>query len=289
MNTLILREDDEAHKRAFKEDDIKNLGEASKIEPITTRLQVIDNVGAALGDAASLLGMAYFSQIARKIVNFGSTVMETECKKPARPEVAEFQIIVAFHQTSRRLAEEITKAFQSLPQDQSWKNLPKKCDLELRVRRIWLLSCESGGDRAGNANLSPKYANQAKDMRIAAAKGFKRELVAPSSKPPQFWYPYVYDFSTGDIIHGSLTLSPTHVSFRTTPNWEVDAKGDILYKDPGPPKSKAERDPDYGSNSDGTIYQFDSKTQTTNSATLAAGTETNILKNPLHDIPQMGP
>jgi hypothetical protein len=80
---------------------------APKIEPITDGLKVVDNVAAALGDAASLLGMAYFDRIfdrtvndiVQKILSFGSTVIKAECNQPSRPDVAEFQIVVAFHQT----------------------------------------------------------------------------------------------------------------------------------------------------------------------------------------------
>src|ERR1700694_627290 len=230
MDTLILLEDDEEHTKTVKEGDIQNPDGFTHLDKISSSLKPFQSAAAAaLGDAAAALSAAFFNQIVRKIVNFADSVMAKEKAKPPqqRHDMAEFQIVVEFHQTNRRLAAEITKAFNKLPQDDKWKGLPAKHQMALRVHRVWLVSCESGGDKAANANLSAKYVKQAVDMRDAASSGCSTQKSWPPSQPAEYWYPYVYTFSTGDIVHGSLALNPNHLSFKTTPDWEVDKDGNI--------------------------------------------------------------
>jgi hypothetical protein len=290
MDTLILLEDDEEHTKTVKEGDIQNPDGLTQLDKISSSLKPFDSAAsAALGDAAASLSIAYCNQILRKIVKFADAVMAKERKKPAaqQHDNAEFQIVVEFHQTNRRLAAAITKAFTKLPQDQEWKGLPRKHQIALRVHRVWLVSCESGGDKAQNAKVSAKYVQQAVDMREAAGSGCKTEKSWPRSQPPEYWFPYVYTFSTGDIVHGSLSLSPNHLTFRSTPDWEVDGDGNIRQTTEGRART-GQGLPDRTDPSAGTIYRYDPSTHTVNPAPVPSGAEVDILKNPLHDWPRQG-
>ncbi|HEY3863728.1 MAG TPA: hypothetical protein VGO59_17775 [Verrucomicrobiae bacterium] len=290
MNTLILLEDDKEHTRNTKEGEIKNPEGITSLDHITSNLKFFDHAALkALGDPAAAFGVAYFSFIIRKIIDFGEKALANEDKKPPaqQKDVVPFQIIAEFHQTNQKLAEEITKAFQELPKSKEWQDLPAKHNRELRVYRVWLLSCESAGGRAQNAKLSPKYSKQAADMCDAALLGCIRRLVAPPSNPPQCWYPYVYAFSTGDIVKGSLSLNPNHVTFKLTPDWEVDKDGNIVPTHGG--------NPDKTDPSGGTVYRYDiaggskspapcgQKNAVIMTGPMGPAAEIDILNNPFHD------
>ena len=286
MDTLILLEDDEEHTKTVKEGAIQNPDGLTQLDKISSSLKPYDSAAfAALGDATASLSIAYCYQILRKIVKFADAVMAKERHKPPaqQRDVAEFQIVMEFHQTNRRLAEAITKAFTQLSQDPDWKNLPKKHQISLRVHRVWLVSCESGGDKAKNANVSPKYVQQAVNMRDAAVSGCTTDKKWPQSAPAEYWYPYIYTFSTGDIVHGSLSLDPNHLTFKSTPDWEVDKDGNIRQTPEGRDRTEQQHLPDRTDPSGGTIYRYDPSTHTVAPAPISAGAEIDILRNPFHD------
>ena len=85
--------------------------------------------------------------IVRKIVKFADAVMAKERQKPParQHDVAEFQIVVEFHQTNRRLAAAITRAFKELPQDPGWKNLPEKHQIDPTHLRYFFFFARPGG------------------------------------------------------------------------------------------------------------------------------------------------
>ncbi|MGO4209963.1 hypothetical protein AB4043_03935, partial [Terriglobus sp. YAF25] len=144
MDTLILLEDDSEHTKNVKEGDIQNPDGITSLQPITSKLQMYDAnaAKAALGDAAASLGGAYCNHIAAKIVEFADKVMQKDRSGPNRKDFSDFQIVIEFHQTNRRLAREITRAFLKLRDDKSFKKLSDKNKIAVRVHRVFLVSCE---------------------------------------------------------------------------------------------------------------------------------------------------
>ena len=177
-------------------------------------------------------GKAYLAsaqRIRRTIIDFADAISGPP---PPPVDVVEFQLILIFHQTSQRIARTITRALEGLPQNQRWLNLPYQKIKAIRIRRVWLVSCESGIDQ--NPGISPlPFIDQASQMRIAAARGCTTERTPPPSDPAEYWKPSVYTFSTGDSASGGLIVNPRRVSFVRLP-WENDGQGGIRPINPPP-------------------------------------------------------
>ena len=285
MDTLILLEDDKEHLDTCKEDQIKSPKGFTAVDKISGKLQWFDDKSkAALDDPDGQLAAAYFCKILRKIVNFADKCMADERKKPAseQADVEEIQIVLEFHQTSARLAAAITKAFTDLPNDKAWLGLPKKHNLSVRIRRVWVLSCESGGHYAKNAGVASKCATQAKDMETAIANGAKTDRAYPPENPPKFWTPYVYTFSTGDIVTGSTTLDPNAVQFKATPYWQATPDGNVELTQQGRDFYAAHH-AEYAVASGGTIYQYNGETGAVVTAAVPETGFVDILNNPFGD------
>ncbi len=287
MDTLILLEDDAEHVDTVKEGGIQNPNGFTSVDKISGKLQWFNDKGTqALNDPNGLLAAAYCTKILRKIVNFTDAAMAAERAKPPnqQADVEEIQIVAEFHQTNEGLAAAITKAFTDLPNDAKWKALQRKHNVALRVRRVWLLSCESGGDNAKNKALAPKYVKQAEDMRNAALEGCKTEKQYPPSNPAEYWVPYVYTFSTGDIVTGSTTLNPNKVEFKRTPYWKATPKGEIVETQQGKDYKAAHGGQEFIEPALGGIFQYGDPSKAPTVMIVSVGSApVDILNNPMND------
>lgn len=234
---------------------------------------------AALGGpGAGALGVAYADRIKGKIIRFGDRCLADEAKQPParQHDVVEFQIVIMFHQTSALMAHTITRALWSVWPDPEWRNLPYKHVRALRVARCFLLSCESAADRVATDGRLIKYIEQALNMRCAAAMGLMSEKTPPPSVPKEFWHPYIFTFSTGDIVTGGLKLHPNATAFVKTPDWEIGPGNEIR---PRPGGNKDLEVPAAGKMYiyDGLDYKSD--------ADVPAGTTVDLLRSTLPSPP----
>jgi hypothetical protein len=267
VDTLFIVEDDPEHIHAFYPN-----GTGPGVPPINVGGQV-----SFIHTGAAVASLAITEAILSKIIAFADAVTAKQVannnhQPPINPlDAAVFQVILEYHQTDLHFALALLDALRALPSDQRWLKIPDTYKLSFQVKRVWLLSCESGGNNAKNAGQAPKFRDLAARMISLACSGFKTEIKYPSSNPPQFFVPKVYAFDTGNIVTGSTTLDPTKMSFKETPFWHVDPSGDLVGDDRpiDPNKPNGPTFGDYAITAPGSIYEY-SDGQITNTFTYPA-------------------
>lgn len=274
MDTLILVQDEAKLNKMVKEQPPQQPPGVPATDKLTVLAMGDPAAAAALGDTASLLGSTYLTTgIVNKIVSFADAVLANEATKPHPRDVAEFQILLLFHQTDAHMANAITRALEHIPSNKRWLRLPYKHNRSLRVTRVWIVSCESGADAVTRDPRLVKYIQQAKAMRTAARTGLTTEKTPPPSNPKEFWpAPTVYTFSTGDPVTGGLKLHPNHVSFVKTPDWHINDKGEI---EPTPGGNPDKEEPAAGK-----VIKYDNGDAPSAVGDLPQGSEMDVLKQP---------
>ncbi|MGQ0648150.1 MAG: hypothetical protein ACT4P7_11305 [Gemmatimonadaceae bacterium] len=285
MHTLIIMQNDAKVRRLLPREDNIEFGIPGS--PIRYRLQIFapdtPAATAALGGTGGALGATFLdsaNRIKRKIIAFADSISNP----PITVDVVEFQVIFLFHQTSRGTARAITRGLNLLDADPQWRNLPERKRIGIRVRRSWLLSCESGTDQAvaDTPNIDPalarklqQWVQQARDMRIAAAVAFTTEQKPPPSDPKRYWVPFIYTFSTGDPVTGGITLDPQRVGFRVTP-YTIDDNGNFQ-KIPKPAGSTQSDDQyEAGTPTVGKVYKYEGQTKV-DEKSIVLNSTVNIL------------
>ncbi|MSO89388.1 MAG: hypothetical protein EXQ89_05425 [Rhodospirillaceae bacterium] len=286
MHTLIVLQNDKKVKQRLPREGRLEFGIAGS--PITYKLQV-HTAGTpaaitALGGLSGALGAAYLdsaNRMRRTIVAFADWISQP----PHTVDVVEFQVIFIFHQMTGGTAKDITRALGTLDGDADWRNLPDRNHVGIRVRRCWLLSCESGTDQAaaddpnlaGNPALMRslrRWIDQAQSMRLAAA-AFTTEQKPPPANPKQYWLPFIYTFSSGDPVTGSTVLFPERVSFRRLP-YTITPNGD--FEKIPKPAGGTQTDEEYenGTSTAGKIYKYEGATKV-DERIVPANAEANVL------------
>ena len=204
-------------------------------------------------------------EIYAAIVKFCKSVLED-----VQNDLVEVQLIFIFHQTNKTIARNIINACAWVKASNILWELAKDANKALSVKKITLLSCESGTDKV----VKPPYRKglkpaieQATGMRSIIASAFKTKLAPPLPSGGTL-YPSVVTFSTGNPDRGGIVMDPFHVEFRDL-DGEFDENGAWSYNDPD------NHDPE-GTDSKGTIYD-DNEGSGSNTETLAAGAHVNLM------------
>jgi hypothetical protein len=274
MDTIIIAENDSEIKGvpAIREPgmhEIKVNGERPKYTLGVAYTPPNDPVGEWFGAILE----ASPGQISEAIIMFAGALADT---KP--DDLIEFQIIFVFHQTSSDVVARIMEAMRMVQQDQRWQTVNLHFNKHVKVARVWLMSCESGGDYFFVPALLRRYAAQAADMRNLAMRAFVKDATPPPNTPPTKYYPQVITLSTGNIVDGLTVLNPERVEFRKG-NWYVLPNGE--YWQPPPPPGVSEEDWHFGQPSGGYIMSAqlnnDGHTSSVGVQTIAPGTTFNAL------------
>lgn len=233
MDTLLITENDRKvrdHLRKLREQGLPahHPGGGGRIRhPLR-----VDVIQTPAGDPAQLGAMLAGSaaQIVRGVLTFADGVLTR-----ATSDIGQFRVIFMFHQTSANVVRALNDAFQQLDGHPTWERLAVKHTRHLRVKRVWLMSCESATDLALPPNPSAalqQYAAQAGRMRSLAAAAFRTRQTPPPPTPMAFYHPFVHTLSTGDPVTGGIVLDPANVTFRRLPG-HFDANGGWVW-DPTP-------------------------------------------------------
>ncbi len=160
-------------------------------------------------------------RIVRTIVRFADTELSRQ-----QADAVTIRIVFMFHQTNGPVVRTIMKALRHLPKDPGWRRLPFVHNKHLIANPVALLSCESGMDktfRPTPGRPTPRelalrrYANQARGMRMAAGKAFVTPMSPPPTRPPRWYDPPIWTFSTGDADTGGMLMDPFKARFRKLP------------------------------------------------------------------------
>ncbi|HWE50007.1 MAG TPA: hypothetical protein VG273_09475 [Bryobacteraceae bacterium] len=125
--------------------------------------------------------------VKKAIFDFAKINFEHEKSKPPaqQKDMCEFQIVFMFHQSDKIAAKGITDGLTSVGTDAKWYQMPFDYTRAHRVRRVWLMSCESAADETGRGDPAlMRYVIQSNLMREAAADGVMTFLEPPRPAPP---------------------------------------------------------------------------------------------------------
>lgn len=231
MHTLIIAENS---------DDVAAMPRITLpkgIDPLRYVLQVwgggSPNAAMVTGSDGNLgaVALASADRTKRRIFEFAEHCLSTDLLN----DEVRIQILFLFHRSHRKNVRALVKAIRMLGADANWRKLPDKHHRALNARRIVLLSCESGIEaNPADAVAYPSFMRQFHDLRVASAVAFRLERKPPPSRPPEFWDPFIYTFSTGDFLHGGTMIHPNLVSFIRFSNTAVLGSGDHERVDDGP-------------------------------------------------------
>lgn len=233
MHTLVIAEKDDALRRMLR-DPASRITLPAPIVPIGYTLAAWDagsSEAEMVADQPGTLGAVAIgsaSRTQRAILSFARHCLSTD----RFSDVVQIQILFLFHRSHRRHVRSLIKAIRMLGKDANWRSLPDKHQRALDAHRIVLLSCESGIEmNPADAGRYVSFARQFHDLRIASAVSFRLEKKPPPSRPPEFWLPFIYTFSTGSFIEGGTRLHPNMVSFVKFTNQSVQGTGDHEHVD----------------------------------------------------------
>ncbi len=233
MHTLIVAEKDPGIGRMLR-DPASQITIPPPIPPLGYVLAAWDagsSEAQMVTDPAGVLGAVAIqsaSRMQRAIVAFADRCLATDTQN----DEVRIQVFFLFHRSHRRHVRALVKAIRMLGQDANWRALPDRHGRALNARRIALMSCESGIEmNPADVQRYRSFARQFHDLRIASAVAFRLEQKPPPSRPPTFWLPFIYTFSTGSFIEGGTVLHPNRVSFVRFSNQSVQGQGDDEHVD----------------------------------------------------------
>jgi hypothetical protein len=273
MNTLIIAER-EAGIHGMLGDPRSPIEIPQPLPPVKYTLQTWDEVepeAQAVAGPQSSVGTAATDsadRTKRRIIEFGAYCLANGI----RFDVVNMQIVFIFHRSHRKVARTIIKAIRLLNGDAAWRALPNRYGRALRVKRVALLSCESGIEMNPADRVYTTFVHQSHDLRIASAAAFRLEKKPPPSVPPEYWDPFIYTFTTGDFLTGGTKLHPNRVSFVRCPNNQLEGQGADAHMGTKPGQ------PDIEQPSGGTIHKYEGANYV-EGRDVPAGTEYDWLRN----------
>jgi hypothetical protein len=274
MHTLIIAEN-EAQIGGMLRDPGTRITLPQGVDPLRYVLHVWDGgspeatLAAGPDSALGAVAVASADRTKRRILEFAEHCLDSDRLN----DEVRVQLIFLFHRSHRKVVRTLVKAIRMLDADHRWRKLPDTYLRALNTRRVVLLSCESGIEMNAQDRRYSSFVRQSHDLRVSSAVTFRLEQKPPPSRPPQYWDPFIYTFSTGDFLTGGTRLHPNRVSFVRCPNNQLQGQGDAAHMGSIPGTDGNAEEP-----AAGTIHKYQGANYV-GSLDVPAGTEYDIVQD----------